>query len=73
LCKFPIYDADFEWGKPVWVCAARLTFKNLVTFIDTKSENVIEAWINLKEEDMAKFECNEELLTHVSPTPKPNV
>ncbi|KAE8023617.1 hypothetical protein FH972_009292 [Carpinus fangiana] len=73
LCRFPIYDADFGWGKPVWVSAARLTFKNLVTFIDTKTGNGIEAWINLKEEDMAKFECDEELLAHVSPTPKPNV
>lgn len=73
LCRFPIYDADFGWGKPVWVSAARLPFKNLVTFIDTKSGNGIEAWINLKEEDMAKFECDEELLAHVSPTLKPNV
>lgn len=73
LCRFPIYDADFGWGKPVWVGSTKLTFKNLVTFFDTKCGNGIEAWINLKEEDMAKFECDEELLAYVSPIPRPNV
>ncbi|KAM4109596.1 hypothetical protein ACJW30_03G131700 [Castanea mollissima] len=69
LCRFPIYEADFGWGKPVWVGSARLTFKNLVTFFDAKSGNGIEAWVNLKEDDMAKFERDEEFLTHVSSTP----
>ncbi|XP_041013015.1 stemmadenine O-acetyltransferase-like [Juglans microcarpa x Juglans regia] len=72
LCRFPIYEADFGLGKPVWVGSARLTFKNLVAFLDTKSGNGIEAWINLKEEDMAKFECDEELLALVSPASRPN-
>ncbi|KAG6713754.1 hypothetical protein I3842_05G169500 [Carya illinoinensis] len=72
LCRFPIYEADFGWGKPVWVGSASLTFKNLVAFLDTKSGNGIEAWINLKEEDMAKFECDEELLALVSPASRPN-
>lgn len=69
LCRFPIYEADFGWGKPVWVGSARLTFKNLVTFFDTNSGNGIEAWVNLKEKDMAKFERDEEFLTYVSSTP----
>ncbi|KAG2707966.1 hypothetical protein I3760_05G170100 [Carya illinoinensis] len=72
LCRFPIYEADFGWGKPVWVGSASLTFKNLVAFLDTKSGNGIEAWINLKEEDMAKLECDEELLALVSPASRPN-
>ena len=69
LCRFPIYEADFGWGKPVWVGSARLTFKNLVTFFDTNSGNGIEAWVNLKEKDMAKFERDEEFLTYVLSTP----
>jgi shikimate O-hydroxycinnamoyltransferase len=69
LCRFPIYEADFGWGKPVWVGSASLTFKNLVTFFDTNSGNGIEAWVNLKEEDMVKFERDEELLAYVSSTP----
>ncbi|XP_059446884.1 stemmadenine O-acetyltransferase-like [Corylus avellana] len=66
LCRFPVYEADFGWGKPVWVASARLLYKNLVSFFDTKSGNGIEAWINLDKEDMAKFEVDEELLAYVS-------
>ncbi|KAE8023615.1 hypothetical protein FH972_009290 [Carpinus fangiana] len=58
LCRFPIYEADFGWGKPLWVASARLQYKNLLGFFDTKSGSGIEAWINLDEEDMAKFEAD---------------
>ena len=66
LCRFPIYEADFGWGKPVWVGSTKLLYHNLVTFFDTKSEDGIEAWITLKEEDMAKFEMDKEVLPYVS-------
>ncbi|XP_030542088.1 stemmadenine O-acetyltransferase-like [Rhodamnia argentea] len=68
LCRFPTYEADFGWGKPAWVGSASLTFKNLIVFMDTKSGDGIEAWVNLKEDDMAKFEQDEELLALVSPS-----
>lgn len=66
LCRFPIYEADFGWGKPVWVGSTKLLYHNLVTFFDTKSGDGIEAWITLKEEDMAKFERDKEVLPYVS-------
>jgi len=66
LCRFPVYETDFGWGKPVWVASARLLYKNLVGFFDMKSGNGIEVWINLDEEDMAKFEVDKELLAYVS-------
>ncbi|KAH7570429.1 hypothetical protein ACOSP7_018561 [Xanthoceras sorbifolium] len=62
LCRFPLYEADFGWGKPVWVGSVSLAFNNVVTFMDTASGDGIEAWINLKEEDMAKLEVDEQLL-----------
>ncbi|CAL8994039.1 unnamed protein product [Prunus brigantina] len=62
LCRFPLYETDFGWGKPVWVGSASLPFKNLVVFMDTESGGGIEAWVNLKEEDMAKFQEDEQLL-----------
>ncbi|XVF02658.1 hypothetical protein REPUB_Repub04eG0193500 [Reevesia pubescens] len=68
LCRFPVYVADFGWGKPVWLGSALLTFKNLCSFFDTKCGDGIEAWINLKEEDMAKLEADKEFLSYVSPT-----
>ena len=65
LCWFPLYEADFGWGKPSWVTTANMTFKNLVSFFDTKSGDGIEAWIILKEEDMAKLETDEELFAYL--------
>ncbi|KAG2707972.1 hypothetical protein I3843_05G155500 [Carya illinoinensis] len=68
LCRFPIYDVDFGWGKPVWIGSARLLYANIATFFDTKSGDGIEVWINLEVEDMAKFEVDKELLSYVSST-----
>ncbi|KAA8529717.1 hypothetical protein F0562_034183 [Nyssa sinensis] len=68
LCRLPLYEVDFGWGKPVRTGSAKLTFRNLVTFMDTRSGDGIEAWINLDEEDMAKFEADKELLACVSQT-----
>ncbi|XP_019090922.1 PREDICTED: vinorine synthase-like [Camelina sativa] len=69
LCKFPVYEADFGWGKPLWVASARMSYKNLVAFIDTKEGDSIEAWINLDQNDMSRFEADEELLQYVSSNP----
>jgi shikimate O-hydroxycinnamoyltransferase len=66
LCRFPIYEADMGWGKPVWVGAPALTFKNLVTFLDTKSGNGIEVNISLDVKDMVKFEADAEFLSFVA-------
>ncbi|KAG6759085.1 hypothetical protein POTOM_035552 [Populus tomentosa] len=68
LCRFPLYEADFGWAKPIWVGSPSLTFKNLVVFMDTASGDGIEALVHLKEEDMAKFEEDEELLQYIVPT-----
>lgn len=64
LCRFPLYEADFGWGKPVWVGSANLSTQNLVVFMDAASGDDIEVWINLMEEDMAVFESDEELLQY---------
>ncbi|KAK4736604.1 hypothetical protein R3W88_000301 [Solanum pinnatisectum] len=62
LCKFPLYEADFGWGKPIWVGSGRLAMKNIIGFMDTKSGDGVEAWVNLKADDMAKFEADNKLL-----------
>ncbi|KAJ7963155.1 Vinorine synthase-like [Quillaja saponaria] len=68
LCRFPLYDADFGWGKPVFIGAPALRYKNQVLFADARSGDGIEAYISLKMEDMAKFENDKELLAFVSST-----
>ena len=37
-------------------------------FVDTKCGDGIEAWLTLKDEDMAKFECDDEILGYLSIT-----
>ena len=67
-CRLPMYEVDFGWGNPVWIGLVSMPFKNVVIFIDTKSGDGIEVWVNLKEEDMAKFESDTELLAYASIT-----
>ncbi|KAK7819176.1 vinorine synthase [Quercus suber] len=64
LCGFPRYDVNFGWGKPLWIGRVSLPHKNLITLTDTKFGDGIEAWINLKEEEMVKFEKDKELLSY---------
>ncbi|KAK2637877.1 hypothetical protein Ddye_025672 [Dipteronia dyeriana] len=68
FCRYPIYEADFGWSKPVWVAFGGVPKMNIIFFLDTKNGDGIEAWINLTQEDMAKFESDKELLTYASPT-----
>ncbi|KAI9125945.1 hypothetical protein K1719_003363 [Acacia pycnantha] len=68
ICRFPVYDVDFGWGNPIWAGTPTWKFKNVIIFKDTKSDGGIEVYVNLTEEDMTKFERDEELLAHVSAT-----
>ncbi|KAA8540714.1 hypothetical protein F0562_024367 [Nyssa sinensis] len=43
-CRFPIYKADFGWGKPIWVSSAGMIFKNVIFLLDPKEGDGIEAW-----------------------------
>ena len=40
------YESDFGWVKPLWVGLPSLTFNNLVVFMETRSGDGIEAYIN---------------------------
>ncbi|XP_074332802.1 pelargonidin 3-O-(6-caffeoylglucoside) 5-O-(6-O-malonylglucoside) 4'''-malonyltransferase-like [Apium graveolens] len=54
-CKFPFYEADFGWGKPIWVSIPNVPMKNTVVLIDDKAGEGIEAWVCMDENDMQKF------------------
>ncbi|KAL0408530.1 UNVERIFIED_CONTAM: Stemmadenine O-acetyltransferase [Sesamum radiatum] len=67
LCRYPLYKADFGWGKPVWVVTLTgLMYKNLIALMDTGTGDGIEARITLSKEDMKKFEADPELQEFVS-------
>ncbi|RWR94169.1 vinorine synthase-like protein [Cinnamomum micranthum f. kanehirae] len=69
-CRFPLYEVDFGWGRPIWVCTGRFFAMNATVLMDSNSGDGIEAWVCLEEEVMANFERDEELLSFVSlPSP----
>lgn len=69
-CKLSMYEADYGWGKPVWVTGRGTSnFKNLMLLIDARDGKGIEAWVTLTEENMSVFECDEELLEFSSLNP----
>ncbi|XP_047938454.1 stemmadenine O-acetyltransferase-like [Salvia hispanica] len=63
-CRFPVYEVDFGWGKPVWVCTTTMPFKNLVILMSTPCGEGIEAWVNIVEEDLKMFEQSQQLVIH---------
>nr|XP_043625976.1 pelargonidin 3-O-(6-caffeoylglucoside) 5-O-(6-O-malonylglucoside) 4'''-malonyltransferase-like [Erigeron canadensis] len=66
-CRFPIYEADFGWGKPDWARALERSLE-LVTLMDDKHGDAIEAWVSLNEKDMYVFEQDRDILAFTTST-----
>ncbi|XP_040986434.1 stemmadenine O-acetyltransferase-like [Juglans microcarpa x Juglans regia] len=68
--KFRLHEADFGWGKPIWVSTAGSAFKNTIVFIEKLTgddhDHGIEAWVSMDEQDMSIFENNQDLCSFVS-------
>lgn len=65
LCRFPFYQVDFGWGKPLRVMLRSGNLDANITFLmGTPSADGIEATVQL-EEEMAIFQKNKELLAYV--------
>ncbi|KAK4739790.1 hypothetical protein R3W88_003487 [Solanum pinnatisectum] len=64
-CRFPWYEVDFGWGKPMWVSSVGKTFE-VISLFDTKNGDGIEAWVSLKENDMIEFERDAQILASTS-------
>ncbi|XP_030444616.2 BAHD acyltransferase BIA1-like [Syzygium oleosum] len=74
LFNVGVYEADFGWGKPVWVSPGWINlpvYQNLVFLIETRRGDGIEAWVTLGEEDMAALQRDGELLSYASVEPSP--
>uniref|UniRef100_A0A6N2K3E9 Uncharacterized protein n=1 Tax=Salix viminalis TaxID=40686 RepID=A0A6N2K3E9_SALVM len=72
-CRLGFYEADFGWGKPVWIsslAASGSPTMNLVILADTRCDG-IEAFVSLNEKEMAVLEGNQELLRFASLNPSP--
>ncbi|XP_006351852.1 acetyl-CoA-benzylalcohol acetyltransferase-like [Solanum tuberosum] len=69
-CGFPWYKVNFGWGKPFWVSSVSFDALELICLMDTKNGDGIEAWVSLKENVMAEFERDADILTFCSPLSK---
>ncbi|XP_074266385.1 stemmadenine O-acetyltransferase-like [Silene latifolia] len=58
--RYPLYEINFGWGKPIWVSTTTLPFKNMVCLLPTKSGEGIEAWMNVLEHDFHLLEQDHE-------------
>ncbi|KAJ4715327.1 vinorine synthase-like [Melia azedarach] len=75
-CNFGFYNIDFGWGNPIWVSSVGSDGSitkafNLIILIDTRLGNGIDAWVFLREEEMALLELDKELLAFASMDPSP--
>ncbi|KAI3445681.1 hypothetical protein Pfo_002346 [Paulownia fortunei] len=61
-CRFPVYEVDYGWGKPVWVCPTSCPEKNVTFLMSTKDGDGIEAWVNMLESSSELLEIQFKLL-----------
>ncbi|KAM6589533.1 hypothetical protein CsatA_012138 [Cannabis sativa] len=66
LCRFPLYDADFGYGEPIWVSSADRCYGNIFGFLDNKKCDKIEAYACFSPHEMAKLEVDKEFLSLLS-------
>ncbi|KAB1223940.1 Vinorine synthase [Morella rubra] len=69
---FGLEDLDFGWGKPIWVGAmggVGPAFRELIIFTKSNGVNAIEAWVTLKEKEMAVLEDDPEFLAFAAKNP----
>uniref|UniRef100_A0A6N2K8G3 Uncharacterized protein n=1 Tax=Salix viminalis TaxID=40686 RepID=A0A6N2K8G3_SALVM len=65
-CKFPFYEVDFGWGKPVWVGTSLRVLPDWAILLDTRDGEGMEVWMTLSPEEMVKFEQNPDVLAYAS-------
>lgn len=66
MCKFPCYDVDFGWGKPVGVTIATGSYNKSFYLMSYKDDG-IEAFVMLNEQDMSVLDHDGEFLQFASP------
>ncbi|KAM7503181.1 hypothetical protein LguiB_002085 [Lonicera macranthoides] len=62
ICNLDLYKVDFGWGKPVKVALGDTPFNNSFIFMETPSGDGIEALVSLDEQEMLKFQVDEEIM-----------
>ncbi|KAI5676375.1 hypothetical protein M9H77_07325 [Catharanthus roseus] len=66
-CRFPVYQVDCGWGKPVWVSTTTFPLKNIAILMSNRNGDGIEAWINMAEDDALIFSRNQMDFSCIAP------
>ncbi|KAL8236897.1 hypothetical protein R6Q59_017978 [Mikania micrantha] len=61
-CKFPFYQVDFGFGKPIWAAPGTIPINQSAYLMDDVQGNGVEAYVFLQVKDIPLFE---EALKHV--------
>ncbi|KAD3066330.1 hypothetical protein E3N88_34209 [Mikania micrantha] len=64
-CKFPFYQVDFGFGKPIWAAPGTIPVNHSAHLMDDVQGNGVEAYVFLQVKDIPLFE---EALKHVFTT-----
>ncbi|CAI9090757.1 OLC1v1025589C1 [Oldenlandia corymbosa var. corymbosa] len=62
---YPMYGADFGWGKPDWVSVGSQHSQG-VWIMDGSNGDAIEVWVSLEEKDMEKFKQDPDISAFLS-------
>ncbi|XP_076936588.1 vinorine synthase-like [Bidens hawaiensis] len=62
-CKFPFYECDFGFGKPVWAAPGTIPINHSAYLIDDAKGSGVEAYVFLEVKDVPYFK---EALQHVN-------
>uniref|UniRef100_A0A7N0T0H1 Uncharacterized protein n=1 Tax=Kalanchoe fedtschenkoi TaxID=63787 RepID=A0A7N0T0H1_KALFE len=75
-CKLGLYEADFGWGRPVWISSIGVKgceMLNLVVLVDSRDGDGIEAWVSMDESDINALQQDAEVRKFASVDPSPLV
>ncbi|KAK6121500.1 hypothetical protein DH2020_044760 [Rehmannia glutinosa] len=62
-CSFPIYEVDYGWGSPIWVCTTALPLKNVIVLARSRCGEGIEAWVNMNQDNLQVLETQIQLIS----------
>ncbi|KAI4384176.1 hypothetical protein MLD38_002364 [Melastoma candidum] len=68
-CGFPLYEADFGWGRPIWASHVSTQFKNSIVMMDQVGGEGIEVWLTLLTDHMNELDKVEGLMEFASLNP----
>ncbi|KAL2230536.1 vinorine synthase-like [Sesamum indicum] len=61
-CRFPVYEVDYGWGNPIWLCTTALPLKNLTVLVNSRCGEGIEAWVNMQQDNLEMLETQIKLI-----------